>query len=180
MGIFYFMEVEIWKNIPDYEGLYQVSSYGRVKSLERIVFNKGIYPFVKKDKILRPIINKEGYFTLGLRKNSSDKRVFIHKLVAIAFLGHVPCGYKSVINHIDNNRLNNCVFNLEIVTQRENTNKKHIKSSSQYTGVSWDKPTIKWTSSIRINGKTKYLGRFINEIDAHLAYQKKLKEILNA
>jgi hypothetical protein len=101
----------------------------------------------------------------------------VHQLVAGAFLNHKPSRYELVINHKDFNRSNNNVDNLEIVTTRENANQKHLKSSSQYTGVSWDKNRNKWSSQIVINKKLKFLGRFINELDASKAYQKALKDL---
>jgi hypothetical protein len=84
---------------------------------------------------------------------------------------------KLVINHVDFNKLNNKVDNLEIITNRKNANQKHLKSSSVYTGVCWHKPNKKWMSYISINGKSKYLGLFTNELEASEAYQKELKQI---
>ncbi len=101
----------------------------------------------------------------------------MHKLVAIAFLNHVPNGYEIVVNHKDFNILNNKLSNLELVSQRENANRKHLKSTSKYTGVYWYKRDKKWKSRIQINGKNKNLGTFENEHDAHLAYQKELDKI---
>ena len=72
---------------------------------------------------------------------------------------------------------NNNKNNLEIVTTRVNSNQKHLKSSSEYTGVIWYKPRNKWKASIRISGKIKYLGLFELEIEASNAYQKALKEL---
>ena len=84
-----------------------------------------------------------------------------------------------VINHINFDKKDNKVSNLEIVTNRENSNRKHLKSTSKYTGVSFEKDRNKWVAQIKINGKRVLLGRFSNEIDASNAYQSKLKEIIN-
>jgi hypothetical protein len=70
------------------------------------------------------------------------------------------------------------LYNLQIITQRENTHKIQGSYTSRYKGVSLCKKTGKWTSMIFYNKKHKYLGSFINEYDAHLAYQNKLKEII--
>ncbi len=172
------MENEIWKPINGFEGRYDISNFGRVKSLRRITLRNGKYPFTQKEIIMTPIDNGRGYFQVILRNNGIKART-IHQLVAEHFLNHTPCGYKFVVNHKDFNRKNNHVDNLEIVTARENTNQKHLKSSSKYTGVSWHSITKKWRSHIVHNGKLILLGYFINEIDASNAYQKALNGITN-
>jgi hypothetical protein len=68
--------------------------------------------------------------------------------------------------------------NLEIVTARENSNKKHLKSSSKYIGVCFEKESKKWVASISLKGKQKKLGRFDCEIKASEAYQNALKTLL--
>jgi AP2 domain. len=82
-----------------------------------------------------------------------------------------------VINHIDFDRLNNVVSNLEIVSPRENTNKKHLNTSSNSTGVSWHKEKSKWISQIYYNGRLKFLGYFKTESEASNAYQNELLTI---
>ena len=163
-------KIEVWKDIFGYQGLYQVSNYGNVKSLN--------YRRTKKAKNLKPAISiKTGYLSVVLCKNKIHKTYTIHQLIAIAFLNHTPCSFKFVVNHKNLNKLDNSIENLEIITSRENSNLKHIKSSSRFTGVSWSNHTNKWESSIYIDGKSVKLGYFINELDAHNAYQKKLNEI---
>lgn len=172
--------MEVWKNIEDYEGLYDVSNLGNVKSLEKKRWCvKNNYWSVFKERILKPTTGKHGYCYVGLHKNGIVKTNLIHKLVASSFLNHYSNGYDLVVNHIDENKRNNSVDNLEIVTQRENVSKYYIKreSSSIYTGVSFDKARNKWQARIHINGKEKKLGRFANEIDAHNTYQNALKNI---
>lgn len=164
------MENEIWKDVYGYEGLYQVSNLGIIKSL--------IYNNTGKKNILRPGVNTGGYYCVVLSKNRIKKMYTVHQLVAVCFLNHVPNGMNLVINHKDFNKLNNHVDNLEIVTSRENSNRKHLKSSSQYVGVYWYKKTGKWKSQIMVEGKKKHIGYFANEIEASKAYQNKLIEIL--
>lgn len=112
-----------------------------------------------------------------LYKKELGKTFEIHKLVAVSFLNHVPCGQNLVVNHKDFDRLNNHKNNIEIVTARDNGNMKHIKHSSKYTGVTWHKHRKKWMSAICVNNKKKYLGYYDNEYDAHLAYEKELASI---
>lgn len=166
------MTTEIWKDIIDYEGLYQVSNLGNIKSLK-----------FKKEKILKKIINSAGYYSISLYKDNISKTHNIHQLVAIAFLNHKKCKYKSVIDHIDNNPLNNNINNLRITTQRENVfnknGKKNGKYSSKYKGVYYIKETNKWHSCIYLNKRNYYLGSFKTEIEAANEYEKKLNQQLN-
>lgn len=167
---------EIWKTIKGFEN-YQVSNSGRVKSLERITKNGFNSNRVVKEKLLKKYINIDGYFIVTLSKNCKQKTRTVHQLVSIAFLNHTPSGMNFVINHKDFNRQNNHVDNLEIVTSRQNTNKKHIKSSSKYTGVSWYSNNNKWGARIIINFKCKFLGLFNSEIEASKAYELALNKI---
>jgi hypothetical protein len=169
---------EIWKDIPNYEGYYQVSNLGRIKSLKRVIYKSDGTIRTLKERILSPVKDGRRYYKVSLHKNTNRKTLKIHQLVAMAFLGHEPCGMKMVVNHIDNNPVNNRVSNLEIVSQRENSHTHYI-GTSKYRGVSWHKKTNKWMAEIRINGKQNYLGLFENEIEASIAYQNKLKEIIN-
>lgn len=161
--------MEVWKILKKYNN-YEVSNLGNVRSLN--------YRNTGKKNILKQSINAYNYFTVNLSKNGIPKSKRVHQLVAEAFLNHNPNGYKLVVNHKDFNRQNNNIDNLEIVTQRENSNKKHIKSSSQYVGVTWSKQMNKWKAHIGINGKIKYLGLFNSEIEASNAYQNALTQVL--
>jgi len=158
--------IEEFREIEGYDGVYQVSNLGRVKSLK-----------FGKERILKKTLSSDGSHTVGLHKDNKQKARTIHQLVAVAFLNHKPCGYKLVVNHINFDRTDNRVENLEIVTQRENANQKHLKSSSIYTGVCRSKQAKKWLSQITVNGKRKYLGYFTDEIEASNAYQTALKQI---
>jgi hypothetical protein len=167
---------EIWKDVPNYEGMYQVSNLGSVKSLDRIVYEKNGECRLLKGKYKSKTLNNKGYFSVGLSKDSVVRYFTVHKLVAMAFLNHTPCGHKLVVDHIDNKPSNNKLENLQLITHRENLSKDKV-GSSKYTGVCWNKNAKKWGCSIRIKGKVNFLGYFDNEYDAYLEYQKKLKEI---
>lgn len=97
----------IWKDIDGYEGLYQVNNLGQVKSL-------------RKNILLSPSIKKNGYYQVVLQSNGFKKYISVHRLVAIAFLDN-PKNHPQV-NHIDENKSNNCVWNLEWCTAEYNTN----------------------------------------------------------
>lgn len=160
---------EIWKDIPNYEGIYQVSNLGNVKSLN--------YNNTKKEQIMIPSLNIRGYYQIGLSKNNKKSSFPIHQLVAMAFLNHVRCGYKLVVDHINDIKTDNRLENLQVITQRENAYKSQGKHTSKYKGVYWSKQLNKWRAAITINGKGKHLGVFLNEYDACTAYQKALDEI---
>ena len=167
---------EIWKDIPDYVGYYQVSDLGRVKSLARATIRSNGRKYPVQERIMKPSPSSWGYLQTVLRKNGTLKTVKIHKLVSIAFLNHIPCGHTICVDHIDNDKLNNRLDNLQLISSRGNASKDRV-SSSQYTGVSWAKNKNKWVAQIRIDGEQTYLGRFTNELEASEAYKNKLKEI---
>ena len=107
------MSKEIWKDIKEYEGLYQVSNLGRVKSLPKIQGRT-----LNKEIILKPR-KKNGYYQRALSKNKISKRFLVSRLVAIAFIPNPK--NKQTVNHIDGNKLNNNIKNLEWNTRSENT-----------------------------------------------------------
>ena len=159
--------MEIFKDIPNYEGLYQVSNMGNVKSLP----HKGCF----SEKAMKPSTGNHGYFVLTLRKNGKPKTRCVHQLVAEVFLGHVPCGHAIEVDHIDEDKLNNRLDNLQLLSFNEHRGKG---SSSKYTGVSWAKHANKWVAQIVINGKSKYIGLFTNELEASNAYQTALNKLI--
>ena len=132
---------EVWKDIPGYEGLYQVSNLGRVKSLERVVRNPRYKSGVmhQPEKIKTPSV-KNGYLKLSLHNDGISKNYYLHRLVADAFIPNPD--NKEAVNHINGNKLDNKVENLEWTTAKENvnhaiitglskTNQKNQKSSSK-------------------------------------------------
>lgn len=167
------MQEEEFRDVIGYEGLYQISNLGNVKSLARLVYNdKGQY--LIKERFKKLFISKSGYYIVSLHKNKKGCANQVHQLIAEAFLGHKRCGYKSVVDHIDNNPLNNNVNNLQLITHRLN-NSKDRKNVSGYTGVYWERN--KWRARLNFNGKKIHLGYFTDKYDAHLVYQNKLKEL---
>lgn len=171
----YICTMEIFKDIKGYEGLYQVSNFGRVKS-----FRNGGHGLRKEGKLLKPSLcghKRRKYLKVGFTKDGKMKTFNVHQLVAMMFLGHTPDGTNKVcVDHRDNNQLNNRVDNLQLVSNRENTSKDR-EGTSKYTGVSWYKDRNKWIAQIKIDGKSKHLGYFEDEYEAHLAYQNKLYKI---
>ena len=159
---------EIWKDVVGYEGRYLISNKGKLKSIIK-----------NKEVLINGHLDSKGYlqYTLSWKLKNKINCYRAHQLVAQSFLEHKVCGYKLVVDHINDNKLDNRVENLQIVTQRFNICKIQGNYSSQYKGVSWDKNAKKWRPRIFINGKNKNLGCFNDEYEAHLAYQNALKNI---
>ena len=111
------MQKEVWKDIPGYETLYQVSNFGQVKSLN--------YRRSGKERILKQGLEYQGYYRVCLRKNNKNNWFLVHRLVATAFIpnhDNLPC-----VNHKDENKDNNHVDNLEWCTYQYNNNYGTLK-----------------------------------------------------
>ena len=153
------VDKELYKDIPDFKD-YQVSNLGNVKSLK-----------FGKQKILKP--SKKGkYLMVILRAFGKQHGRTIHQLVAMAFLNHKPKGHTIVVDHIDNDPLNNNLNNLQLLTNRENCSKE-----KENVGATYCNTINKWISRIQINGKHVILGRHDTEQQALDSYNLKLKEI---
>jgi hypothetical protein len=101
----------------------------------------------------------------------------MHQLVAITFLGHNTNGHKIVVDHINGDKLNNKVENLQVITNRANLSKDKKGGSSKYVGVNWNNAAKKWQSRILIDGNRRNLGYFANELEASEAYQNRLSQL---
>lgn len=109
---------EKWLPVEGYEGLYEVSDLGRVKSLERTIKAKGSGRRLLRGRILKPCRNPNGYLAVALCKDGDINRVFVHRLVAKTFLTQIDG--KNFVNHKNADRGDNRVCNLEWCTQKEN------------------------------------------------------------
>lgn len=109
-----------WKDVPDFEGLYQVSDCGQVKSCERVIENSSTKSGKQtiKEKILKPRLNTKGYHHVCLYKDGKVNNFRVHRLVALTFL---EGDNTLTVNHIDECKTNNHVSNLEYLTREDNT-----------------------------------------------------------
>ncbi len=157
---------EVWKEI-DFANGYFISNSGRIRSLK-----KG------KERILVQVPNGRGYLSVCLHYNNKGNSKRVHVLVAEFFLNYKPNGNTFYsVDHIDNDKNNNKVSNLQIITHSENISKQ-VKNKSGHTGI-----TISSKGSfyayVSINNKYVHLGTFKKIEDAILARKTKLDEIKN-
>jgi hypothetical protein len=162
-------------DIPGYEGSYVVTSFGYVWSLSRTIERSNSSQFIRGRKLRLHMWGK--YLGVQLALNCSYEHLFIHRLVANAFIPN-PDNLPEV-NHLDTNKLNCRWDNLEWTTrlgniQHAQLNKLHKKSTSIYIGVyyvstpkQWRNP---WRAGIRVNGRTVLIGYFPSELEAAQAY----------
>ena len=113
-------EEEVWKDIPYYEGLYEASNMGRVRSVDREVRHPRGGVHVIKGKVLKSGVAGGGYLQVVLYKDGNSRAFKVHRLVYAAFCGEIPNGYD--VNHIDECKTNNRLDNLNLMTRKENNN----------------------------------------------------------
>jgi hypothetical protein len=152
---------EVWKEVVGYEGHYQVSDTGNVVSTK-----------FGKSKPLKPYKTSKGYLRCLLSKDGIKKNYKVHQLVAMSFLNHAPCGMKAVIDHINDDKLDNRPENLRVVSNRENCHTvKAGTCSSHFKGVHWDKNKNKWKAQAYLDKKKVHLGYFSDEEMASERYE---------
>lgn len=161
-----------YRKIQGYENFYKISDTGEVVALERKVkMPQGGFKIIKEHK---PKIsdNHKGYLKVMLTDHTGKRKGhFVHRLVGKAFIKNSKADILQ-INHKDKNKKNNCVLNLEWVTNRENSIHRidKTKTSSKYFGVTRNRN--RWQALIRVNGKVLYLGLFKDEEKANEAVKK--------
>jgi len=174
---------EIWKDIASFEGRYQVSDIGRIRSIQT---NHGRY-----QELIRPTFIRSGnYRYLGLFIKNKSHNISVHREVAKAFVANPD--NKPMVNHIDGDKLNNNALNLEWVTCSENhvhayatklrvptmgfKGRKH-NSISKYHNVCFDIDRLKWKATLKDQGKMVFQKRFNTERAAALYVNKMLDEL---
>jgi hypothetical protein len=139
--------MEVFKELPGYPN-YLISNYGDVFS---------IYSGKKLKKML---IRKSGYLVVNIYRDKFPESFLVHQLVAITFLQHEKCKQHRVVDHIDGNKQNNRLDNLQVISQRENSVKDKPKPKSGVTGVYWSTQNKKWQVRPRVSGKKILIGYF--------------------
>ena len=160
---------EVWKPIPNYEGLYEASNFGRIKSFGRFIKCRSNSNRFLKGRVIKPGKHPRGYLHVILCKEGNLKKCFIHRLVYESFVEEIPEGMQ--VNHIDENKENNFVFvnpdgsvnlqksNLNLMTSRENTN---WGTANQRRSEKLSRPVYQYTLDyvlVRVWPSTKECGR---------------------
>lgn len=144
---------EEWKDIPGYEGLYQASTLGRVKRLSGYQ--------CKKERILNGTMNKDGYISVHLRKNGTEKCLKMHRVIAATFLEN-PLN-KETVNHIDCDKTNNRLDNLEWATYKEQG--EHAARHGRVNITEYQKNCVRAALQKRVYQYT-LSGEFIQEYES--------------
>ena len=152
------MKEEIWKDIPGYEGVYQVSSIGRVRSVDRVVTRRDGRDFFKKGQIQKLQNNGHGYLYKQLKHKGKIKNCYIHKLVLLTFKKERPKGM--VICHLDGDTTNNRLDNLRYDTPLEN-NIDQFRHGTKKGKLS-EEDVIKVRKMYKEGFKTKQIAEYFN------------------
>ena len=161
---------EIWKAVLGYEGYYEVSNMGNVKSLGRFIETRLLNVREYKVKILKPNLGSAGYLSFTLCKNGVCKRYDVHRLTAEAFVSNFNETSK-VVDHINRNKTDNNALNLRMVTRSQNAKNTGKKPKGVYQIGS------KWEARVTLNQKVFYLGLYLTKKEARNAYLKKATEL---
>ena len=159
------LNMEEWKDVPGYEGIYKISNEGRVKRCAGSLYTK-------TDRFIKGDLNR-GYWRVQLKDKQRTERQTIHRLVALAFCPNPES--KPHVNHIDGNKLNNHASNLEWVTSGEN--KRHsltvpaARLKRKNRGA-YQRANGKWRVMICFAGKTLCLGTYETQEKALSIYRK--------
>lgn len=172
----HFRDDEIWKPIKDWETLYEISNYGRVKSLRKewiaVAGGDTKYNHIRKPRIRRQGVDCRSYLQLLLCDKVGGRKITrrIHVLVWDHFGDSQRNGRELPIDHKDNNKWNNHISNLQVLPNRDNKIKSGLVIRGGMTGAFKHKGAKNWYSHIYINNKKIYLGSFRTQEDASNAY----------
>lgn len=171
-GILY---IEEWRDIPGYEGLYQASSFGRLKSVEKLIKCGPLGHTLRREKILKVTKSNTGYLQTRISKNGVGRSFRIHRLITNTFIGgrdDLPIDHKNRI------KTDNRVMNLEYVTHRENVH-RFIKSKKGDLPIGVSKERNGFMSQINYNKKHYRLGVFPTIEKAHAQYEMAINDLEN-
>lgn len=165
------VDIEIWKDIPNYENYYQASNLGRIKGLDRVIINSLGRRKTIKGEIIVPVVGKDGYLKLNLGKDGKKATFRVHRLIMMAFHGYSEL----IVDHINNDIVDNRLCNLRYCTNRENVSfeSPNKNKTSKYTGVHKLREGV-WGGTIHIGKISYHLGSSEYEEDLARLYDKAL------
>jgi len=164
---------EEWLPVVGLEGSYEVSNTGKVRSIDRVVSVNSGYIRPLKGVLLKGFLVNGGYLQVDMHINGERIRRLVHSLVSESFIGNSDL----TVDHIDGDKLNNKVENLEYVTQRENIHRYRKGKRDLPIGVSFCRDRNKYRAEIYIDGRSRHIGRYTTPEEAREAYLTELKSI---
>lgn len=169
---------EEWRDIIGYEGLYQVSTHGRIKALQRAVPRRNImHPY--KERIRKQGVTARGYCVVSLCKQGKTTWFSVHRLVAKHYL--LDYSQELLVNHINNVKVDNRLANLEMTTSRYNNHHYKMQICGQkFIGITENKGRNTYAARITHHKIPYFLGSFKTKEEAQNAYYAKLKELEDA
>ena len=149
--------MEEWRKIKGYGKDYECSSLGRVRSFKR-----------ESVVVLTPTQELNGYVSVGLSMDGVQCKILIHTLIAETFLGYERKGHTTVCDHINSDKTDNRLANLQVISNRENVSRSKINKSG-FTGVRWRADRGKWVAYAQVDGKIRYFGHYNTKEAARVA-----------
>jgi len=173
------MEIEEWIPAKGFEGFYECSTFGRIRSVYRWVKARNNGNRFNKGQILKYCVKEDGYLMTGFSVLSKHYSIIAHNVIFWSFNPDIKKQKGYEIDHIDNDKTNLRPSNLRYITNRENASKAALtlNKTSKYTGVSFSKQRNKFCCFIKVNCKSINLGRFEDEEKANNVYQKALEAV---
>lgn len=168
------IQEEEWRDVPNYVKKYQMSTLSRVKSLKREISGKRCV-YYSKERILKQQINGEDRLLCTLTKNAIQTQYKTHQLMGIVFLNHIPCGLEKIVDHKNNNSLDNRLSNLQIITQSKNS-RKDKSPKSGYNCIYFESNVYR--VRFQHKGKTTNFGSFKTKEEAITLFNKIDKLVL--
>lgn len=170
---------EIWKDIKDYEGVYQISNFGNIRSLNRIIKDKN-KTYLLHGKILKLGIRNK-YKVINLHKNNIRKSFQVHRLVAEAFIPNPD--NLAIVNHIDENPINNNVKNLEWCSQKHNVNhskhKLYHTKNAKLSNITNEKYINVKNNKYRVKIKQIKIESYFDNLQDAILYRDLMLEVLD-
>lgn len=170
------MTVEQWRPVRGYQGFYEVSDLGRVRSVDRVVGQRPNGPRLVRGRVLSPATDSGGYQGVALCKYGTQRTERVHRLVIEAFAGAAP---GMVTDHINGDRTDNRLANLRAATSSQNGMNKGLlaHSTTGFKGVTFYHRDRNWRAYIKVDRRQRHLGYYADAESAARAYDDAAREL---